>query len=72
VNPFLFGLAIGSAGVLWKRIPYTHVTNNTRRLGGWQATRYCTIVTEGVNFRGRVRGRLYSLDVWREHGYNRA
>jgi hypothetical protein len=66
VNPFLIGLVAGAAGVLWKRIPYTHPATD-----GWKATRYCTILTEGVNFRGRVRGRLYSLDIWREHGKRR-
>ncbi len=62
MNPFLLGFAIGAAGALWKRIPYTHPDTD-----GWKTTRYCTILTEGVNVRGRVRGRLYSIDLWREH-----
>lgn len=35
--------------------------------GGFKVMRFHTVLTEGVNVRGRVNGRLYSLEVWREH-----
>jgi len=36
--------------------------------GQVKITPYWTILTRGVNIRGRIRGRLYAIDVWREYG----
>jgi hypothetical protein len=63
LGKLLVGIAVGSAAkVAWDSIPYTHADT-----GGWKLTRYHTILTAGVNLRGRLGGRLYSVDLWREH-----
>ena len=62
-------LALGAAAVTglayaWRAIPYSH----PMRTGNVTLTRYTTILTQGVHVRGRVAGRLYAADFWREHG----
>lgn len=63
--PLAFGAAL-SWGVAeaWSRIPYSH---SYAKVGSWKVTRYTTILTTGVTARGRIAGRLYACDFWREH-----
>jgi len=68
VIPLLLGAAAGAAGAIaWDLTPYSHA--NTLGTWGVQATRYTTILTTGVNLRARIGGRLYSVDLWREHDH---
>lgn len=44
---------------------YAPYSTRMRRVN---ATRYVTILSEGLHLRARAGGRLYAVDLWREHG----
>lgn len=61
----LGGAGAWAAGELYRQLeelPFTRAEH-----GRLSATRFHTVLTEGIHFRGRIGGRLYALEVWREH-----
>lgn len=60
---FVRGLTIGTGvGIGLHGIPFTGPALSR----GIQVRQYSTVLTQGLTFRARVRGRLYGADFWRE------
>ena len=53
------------AGTVWLA---AEVVTAGPRISSVKATPFHTVLTRGIHFRGRWNGRLYALEVWREHG----
>lgn len=68
--PLVIGLGgaalVSEAGKrLWETIPYSRPWEKVGRKP--TLTKYTTVLTSGVTVRARPAGKLWGIDVWREH-----